>query len=369
MKLLARLETPGPKRMLSLDGGGVRGIYTLQYLARVEALLRASTGQATLCLADWFDFIGGTSTGAIIAAALALGFDVATIEGFYLDSAAAMFRPSAWWRWPWHRYDARPLEARLREVYGAGTTLGSGRLRTLLLITLHNLTTDSPWVLTNHPRAPYNARQRADCNLDLPLWQIVRAATAAPTLFAVQSLQFGARRFDFEDGALTPFNNPAFQMVLQSTVACYGVGWRAGAEDLFLMSIGTGGGAAPRARRGWLGRHLLQIAGDAPRALIGGAQRQQDLLCRVFGECRHGLPIDSEVGDLSGAPAPGGAKLFRYVRYNTPLAAGELARCGIAPTLARQLQRIDGTPHLDALRALGRAAAQTQVDAAHWAGY
>ena len=62
---------PGPKRMLSLDGGGVRGAIAIGFLERLETLIEEIEGQPTL-LCDWFDFIGGTSTGAIIAGALAV---------------------------------------------------------------------------------------------------------------------------------------------------------------------------------------------------------------------------------------------------------------------------------------------------------
>jgi uncharacterized protein len=48
---------------------------------------------------------------------------------------------------------------------------------------MRNVTTDSPWPVTNNPYAKYNARNRADRNLDLPLWQLVRASTAAPVYF------------------------------------------------------------------------------------------------------------------------------------------------------------------------------------------
>src|SRR6187431_590931 len=84
--------TVTPKRILSLDGGGVRGILTLQYLAAIEALLRVRYGDPRLVLSDYFDLIGGTSTGAIIAGGLALGLDVATIEGMYTDLAAKIFK-------------------------------------------------------------------------------------------------------------------------------------------------------------------------------------------------------------------------------------------------------------------------------------
>jgi patatin-like phospholipase/acyl hydrolase len=66
-----------PKRILSLDGGGIRGVLTLQFLDRIEAMLRNRTGIPDLVLCDYFDLIGGTSTGSIIAAALACGFSVA----------------------------------------------------------------------------------------------------------------------------------------------------------------------------------------------------------------------------------------------------------------------------------------------------
>jgi patatin-like phospholipase/acyl hydrolase len=78
--LVDRLTAPGPKRILSLDGGGVRGVLTLGFLKRIEDLLRTRHGRPDLTLADYFDLIGGTSTGAVIAAGLALGLDVASIR-------------------------------------------------------------------------------------------------------------------------------------------------------------------------------------------------------------------------------------------------------------------------------------------------
>jgi hypothetical protein len=60
-------------------------------------------------------------------------------------------------------------------------TLGDDGLRTLLMMVMRNVTTDSPWPVTNNPLAKYNDRARPDCNLKLPLWQLVRASTAAPT--------------------------------------------------------------------------------------------------------------------------------------------------------------------------------------------
>jgi hypothetical protein len=63
-------NTP-PKRILSLDGGGIRGILTLEFLGVIESMLRKRSGRDDFRLCDYFDLIGGTSTGSIIAAGLA----------------------------------------------------------------------------------------------------------------------------------------------------------------------------------------------------------------------------------------------------------------------------------------------------------
>ena len=65
-----------PKRILSLDGGGIRGILTLEYLGVIESMLRKRSGRDDFRLCDYFDLIGGTSTGSIIAAGLACGMSV-----------------------------------------------------------------------------------------------------------------------------------------------------------------------------------------------------------------------------------------------------------------------------------------------------
>jgi patatin-like phospholipase/acyl hydrolase len=54
----------GPKRILALDGGGIRGVLTLEYLEAIEALIRQRRNDPALLLSDCFDLIGGTSTGS-----------------------------------------------------------------------------------------------------------------------------------------------------------------------------------------------------------------------------------------------------------------------------------------------------------------
>ena len=95
--LIARLSAPGPKRMLALDGGGVRGALALGYLARIEAILRERYQRPDLVLRDYFDLIGGTSTGAIIATALAIGMDAEAVRALYLQLGPEVFAKKRRW--------------------------------------------------------------------------------------------------------------------------------------------------------------------------------------------------------------------------------------------------------------------------------
>ena len=91
---LERLTQAGPKRILALDGGGVRGAMTCAVLERMEAALRARLPEAqqdSFRLCDYFDLIGGTSTGAIIAAWLALGHTARETRELYETLAQEVF--------------------------------------------------------------------------------------------------------------------------------------------------------------------------------------------------------------------------------------------------------------------------------------
>jgi uncharacterized protein len=84
----------GPKRILALDGGGIRGVLTLEYLEAIEALLRQRRDDPDFLLSDYFDLIGGTSTGSIIAAGLACGMSVKDIKSLYYGLGVKVFVPA-----------------------------------------------------------------------------------------------------------------------------------------------------------------------------------------------------------------------------------------------------------------------------------
>ena len=150
------LFDPGPKRILALDGGGVRGILTLQYLKRMENLLRKRTGDdPNFRLSQYFDLIGGTSTGSIIATGLALGWTVEKLETLYNQLAEQVFQKSIWRQGILQaKFPRTPLMKALTMQFG-DRTLGSEDLQTGLMIMTKRLDSGSPWPLMNNPKGRY----------------------------------------------------------------------------------------------------------------------------------------------------------------------------------------------------------------------
>jgi patatin-like phospholipase/acyl hydrolase len=370
MTLLERIRATGPKRILALDGGGIRGVITLEILARIESLLGAKSGRRDdFVLADYFDFIAGTSTGAIIGTALSLGMSVADIRRFYLDTGREMFEQASVLRRFRYKYEDTKLSRKLHEVFGSDTTLGSDRLKTLVMAVMRNATTDSPWPVTNNPFAKYNQRDLPDCNLNIPLWQLVRASTAAPCFFPPEVVRIGNEQFIFIDGALTTYNNPAFQAFLMATVEPYNLNWPAGEDRILVVSIGTGTNPKANADLQVSEMNLLYHSASLPLALMFAALNEQDFLCRVFGKCLAGDPLDSEVGDLIGKKGPANPKLFTYLRYNAELTFKGLAELGLMDIQPEEVQKIDSVEHLEDLQRIGTAVAQQKVKIEDFAGF
>jgi patatin-like phospholipase/acyl hydrolase len=364
-----RVSSPGPKKLLALDGGGIRGVITLEVLQRLESMLAEQLGAGDdFVLGDYFDYIGGTSTGAVIAAGLAKGLPVGQLLDLYATRGDEMFDHASLRRRYHYRYGSRRLRHQLQGVLGKDTTLGSDDLKTLLLIVVRNATTDSPWPLSNNPNALFNDATRPDNNLAIPLWQLVRASTAAPTYFPPEVFTLDGREFIFVDGALTTYNNPAFQLFLMATLDAYRLGWAATESDLLLVSVGTGTcpKAADNLRPGAM--NLLFNANSVPAALMHAALNEQDLLCRVFGRCRHGASMDLELGNLMHGEGLLEKRLFSYVRYNAELSRQGLDDQGLQDVIPEQVQRLDSIKHVGALRRVGQAAAR-EVAVEHFAGF
>jgi len=357
------------KRILALDGGGIRGVFTLEILLRIERLLREHFKSPSLVLSDFFDFFAGTSTGAIIAACLCRGMPVEEILGLYVEEGKAMFQPVPWYdprRFWISRFDPGLLSKMLRELFSEDENgkvparLGTERLKKLLLVVVRNHTTGSAWPLTNNPKAIFNDGSLPDCNLNVPLWQLVRASTAAPVYFPPEVITLGDSCFVFVDGSITPYNNPALIAALTVVLPGYRLKWETGPEKIRLISIGTLRFTSPLPKK----LEKLNLAYNVsriPSALIEGIAWEQDLLCRCLGECLHGEKLDMEVGDLIGVPLPG-ARWFSYVRYNRSFKGGETEEWLKKHPRLGQLDAVHAIP---VLRDIGRAYAQEHARIEH----
>lgn len=362
-------QTEDPRhRLLALDGGGIRGVLTLEVLAQMEQKLQAELDRGDdFVLGDWFDYIGGTSTGAIIAAGLARGMRVSEIQDLYDDLGPKMFKKPLPPRRLWFKYRSEPLAAELKRVFGADTKFGDESLRALLMMVMRNADTDSPWTLSNNPNAKYNTPpSRPGNNLLLPLWQLVRASTAAPVFFAPEVVKVGGQTFKFVDGGVTAYNNPAFQLFLMATMDAYKLGWATGVDKLLLVSVGTGFNPKAEENLKLSKMHVLYNAASLPAILMLAAAVQQDLLCRVFGECLVGEWIDREVGELRPERGALDPKLFTYMRYNAELSHEGLERLELGHIDHDAVSRLDSVKHADDLRAIGRAVGERYLEIEHY---
>ena len=382
-----RFGTERKRKLLALDGGGIRGVLTLQILAEIERQLAERTGKgADFRLGDFFDYIGGTSTGAIIAAGLARGMSVAELLRFYTDLGPMIFEPAKLYHRFWNLYKSDPLERQLKEVFGEHTDLASDTLRCLLLVVARNATTDSPWPISSNPFARFNLRHRADCNLQIPLWKLVRASTAAPVFFPPEVLEWEQgnpeKAFVFVDGGVTPYNNPAFLLYRMATMPEYRLKWKQGEKDMMLISVGTGSGPAAGATAIDPSSTLVENAKGLPSALMYAAQVDQDVNCRTVGRCVYGARIDRELCDLiprqevrlpedrlptcdeMGPPLPledDQKRAFLYARYDADLSRRGLDALGLNDVDPARVGKLDSVEGVDDLMRVGSAVAR-EVD-------
>lgn len=355
------------KKLLALDGGGILGLISLGVLKKIESDLRKSHGNnPKFRLRDFFDYFAGTSTGAIITAGLAIGRSVDELTAFYIESGEEMFdRASLFRRWR-YSYDATSLSKKLKREFTSKSILQLQKDGTLstdrhLMVVMRNINTDSSWPISSNPAAKYNNPKRADCNLHLPLWQIVRASTAAPTFFAPEKLDLGGgKKFFFEDGGVTPYNNPAFLLFKMATLPEYKCGWETGEDKMMLVSVGTGAAFRTLETPDGRGEGLLTSAKTIPSELMRGFAVENDINCRTMGRCVYGAKIDSEIGDLIHPHDPARPKDFLFARYDFDVSQKGLEKAKLGGIKAEDLT-MDNASMIKDLMRIGKVAGK-QVD-------
>ena len=319
-----------PKRILSLDGGGIRGIVTLQFLKRIETLLRERHQNDKFVLADYFDFIGGTSTGSIIATALALGHDVDFIIEKYEALATKIFPKS---RIAQLRnflrfgvlFDKENLLKELGHIFKE-ETLGSDALKTCLGIVTKRADKNSAWMLYNNPEQKYYVD-----NKDILLKDAVRASSAAPVFFLPEKLKVKdatpekeKQEYWFEDGGVSMHNNPAlllfFTAILRGNESDgrkgHGFNWQKGADKLMLVSVGTGFWRSGRSEASLKSRNLFAKLKVLLGILMDDSSQLTELMLQMLSKnSPTARPIDKMYGTLLNENFVA-EPMLHYLRYN-----------------------------------------------------
>lgn len=349
-----------PTRLLSLDGGGIRGIIAAEVLVRMEEILQAHNS-AWKCLGDYFDFIGGTSTGAILAAGLAKGMKAGDLLDFYVEKGPRVFKRSLGSKIPlvgrlWTKYEAGPLEKELQDIFSDSDshplTLGSSELKSLVMIVSKNASSGDTWFFVNAKNSKFYQN-----NADLPLWQIIRASSAAPTYFPPRTLQINSESHEFIDGGMSSYNNPSFQLFRESTQSEYGVGWAPGEKNLLLISVGTGFRSEripyPKARN----YKALNWAPYAIGSFMDSANLQQNILMELMSQRPPDRKSDSGPDYISAYFKP----LLTYHRYTISFTRERLKKLNLADIDVDKVQAMDCIDQIPALQRIGQAIAQEQV--------
>ncbi len=332
--LLERFNKPGPKKILSLDGGGIRGALSLGYLKKLEDILKEKFhDNSDFRLCDYFDLIGGTSTGAIIAASLAIGKTVDEITTLYMDLGGKIFGEKRnWWnpmetmKWLKANYSYKGMEDGLKFAFG-DLTLGSKEIKTGLCIVAKRADTNSIWPLINHPNGKFFDSDLGK-NKNIPLWQAVRASTAAPTYFAPQMIAvMEDQQAAFIDGGLSMANNPALTLLMIATIKGFPFHWPMSEENLLLVSIGTGYNVFKKYVKDIDESTMLSWASNIPEMLMQDASWQNRVMLQWISQSPTADYMDMEIEDMNG-DLLGSKPLISYLRYNFRFTENDLNNLG-----------------------------------------
>jgi patatin-like phospholipase/acyl hydrolase len=204
-------------QILSLDGGGLKGIFSAAFLAHLEDDYNTN-------IIDHFDLIVGTSTGGIVALGLGMGMTPKEIIHFYTRYGPQIF-PNKYFRsikqFYKSKHDSLNLESSLKECFG-NKCLADSKKR--LVIPSYNIGDDDVYLF----KTPHHSRLKRDYKV--PVWKVAMATSAAPTFLPVFTEVDHVRLID---GGIWA-NNPIMVGVTEA-ISTLDIE----PDEIFVMSIGT----------------------------------------------------------------------------------------------------------------------------------
>lgn len=232
-------------KILSIDGGGIKGLYSAQVLAKFEEVFNTN-------LSNHFDLICGTSTGGIIALGASLKIPMSEVVKFYEQKGPGIF--TQWIKWGGmggkhllslrqalilNKYGSRPLRKALEEVFGTKTLSES---HNLLCIPAYNITNGCPRIF----KKDYGTLCEDG---DKSYVDVALATSAAPTYFPVKEIN----HVHYVDGGLFA-NNPVLVGLTEYLFKWAHTGMFDGVEILSISSCDKSCGESPKfKKRSFLG--------------------------------------------------------------------------------------------------------------------
>ena len=232
-------------RILSIDGGGIRGILPGIYLTALEKKIQDKKNDKSIRLADMFDFMAGTSTGGLLVLSYLVPdpndkkrpkFSAWDAVNFYLENGDEIFDVSLWQKIKSlggvadEKYDAKDLEEALENVFK------DEELKNVLkpcIIPSYNIREGAPHFFT-----PSDANK--DDALNFKLRDVARAASAAPTYFEIPRIKSKkGKHYPLIDGGVFA-NNPALVAYSEVRKMNFGNIQKPTAKDMMIVSIDTG---------------------------------------------------------------------------------------------------------------------------------
>lgn len=213
-----KLDWPAERefRLLSIDGGGIKGIFAAALLARLESVSLAGRG-----LASCFDMIAGTSTGAIIALGLAAGVRASDILALYLERGSAIFPKKRAFGVFGPAFNSAVLAEELERMFGP-------RLFGDVSVRLCVPSADGKHGDVAAFKTPHHPDFRRDWTMRTK--DVALASSAAPTLLRVHQTD----GYQFIDGGVWA-NNPVMVGVVDA-LSCYAIS----PQQIRILSIGSG---------------------------------------------------------------------------------------------------------------------------------
>lgn len=245
---------PDPIRILSIDGGGLRGVIAVRILKKIEEYINSKQPishiphfQPNIKITDKLNLIAGTSTGALLACAMTVPkpdvripkpkFTLDEISKIYEDRGKEIF-PNNWWEAPYRwgkslimpQFSTKGLEEVLKDSLG-DHNLSDGIVN--LFIPSFNLKTNSPLIFTSR-------KAWEDSNFTVSMYHACRASSAAPSFLKPYEFKYNQQDVLCIDGGVF-MNNPSMNAIAE--VLKHRDHYKideSNIKDIFLLSISTG---------------------------------------------------------------------------------------------------------------------------------